>query len=136
MGMTDLTMLQALKHKLKFHNERQRVLTENVANASTPGYRGRDINAPDFFRMAAEVDKTTNVMPVATSRLHLEGRPISNAGAFKDQKTPGYEVTPDGNGITLEEQMMKVTTNQVDYQMATSLYQRSIGLLRTAIGKA
>ena len=44
-------------------------------------------------------------------------------------------MTPDGNSVSLEDQMMKVTQNQMDYQMATSLYARSLGLLKTALGK-
>jgi flagellar basal-body rod protein FlgB len=47
----------------------------------------------------------------------------------------GYEVTPDGNGVVLEEQMMKLSQNQMDYQVATSLYQRSIAILKTAVGR-
>jgi flagellar basal-body rod protein FlgB len=31
--------------------------------------------------------------------------------------------------------MMKVAANQMDYQAATSLYARSLGLIKTAIGK-
>ena len=31
--------------------------------------------------------------------------------------------------------MMKVAANQMDYQAATTLYSRSLGLLKTAIGK-
>ena len=46
-----------------------------------------------------------------------------------------FEITPEGNGITLEDEMMKVTTNMMDYQAATSLYQKSIRILRVALGK-
>jgi flagellar basal-body rod protein FlgB len=31
--------------------------------------------------------------------------------------------------------MMKVAANQMDYQAATTLYSKSLGLLMTAIGK-
>jgi flagellar basal-body rod protein FlgB len=46
-----------------------------------------------------------------------------------------FEITPKGNGITLEDEMMKVTTNMMDYQAATSLYQKSVRILKTALGK-
>ena len=42
---------------------------------------------------------------------------------------------PAGNAVNLEEQMLKVSANQMDYAAATSLYSRSLGLLKTAIGK-
>ena len=47
-----------------------------------------------------------------------------------------FEVTPEGNGVTLEDEMMKVTTNMMDYQAATSLYQKSIKIIKTALGKS
>jgi flagellar basal-body rod protein FlgB len=135
MSISDLPVLQAIREKLKFHEQRQRVLADNVANASTPGYVGRDLKTPDFFRMAVEMRQDQSVLPVATNAMHLPGRALSTMGPFKDQKAAGYEVTPDGNAVSLEQQMMKVTDNQMDYQVATSLYQRSLGLIKTAIGK-
>ncbi len=43
--------------------------------------------------------------------------------------------SPAGNAVNLEDQMLKVSANQMDYAAATSLYSRSLGLLKTAIGK-
>ena len=135
MSMTDLPVLQALKGKLRFHETRQKVLAENVANAETPGYRARDIKAPDFFRMAVEGEGNEGVSTALTNPMHIAGPLIDNSAPFRPEKVGGYEVTPDGNAVSLEDQMMKVTGNQMDFQTVTSLYQRSIGLLKTAVGK-
>ena len=135
MSMTDLPVLQAIKGKLRFHETRQKVLAENVANAETPGYRARDIKAPDFFRMAVEGEGNEGVSTVLTNPMHIAGPLIDNSAPFRPEKVGGYEVTPDGNAVSLEDQMMKVTGNQMDFQTVTSLYQRSIGLLKTAVGK-
>ena len=135
MSMTDIPVLRAIKDKLKYHEARQKVLAENIANADTPGYTGRDIKAPDFFRVAVEGDSSRPVAAVVTSPLHIATTPIGGDTGFRQQKVDGYEVTPDGNSVSLEDQMMKVTQNQMDYQMATSLYARSLGLLKTALGK-
>ncbi|WP_237152570.1 flagellar basal body rod protein FlgB [Oryzibacter oryziterrae] len=135
MSMTDIPMLQAIKAKLKYHELRQKVLAENVANAETPGYQGKDIKPQDFFRVAVEDSDRSGVMPITTSPLHMPGQMITNTGPNKEQTVDGYEVTPDGNSVSLEDQMMKVTDNQMDYQVATNLYQRSLNLLKTAVGK-
>ena len=37
--------------------------------------------------------------------------------------------------MTLEDEMMKVTSNQMDYQAVAALYSRSLGLLKIALGK-
>ena len=47
----------------------------------------------------------------------------------------GFDTRPAGNAVNLEEEMMKVSANQMDYAAATSLYSKSLHLLKTAIGK-
>jgi len=54
---------------------------------------------------------------------------------FADAVRGGYDVRPAGNAVVLEDEMMKVAANQMDYQAATTLYSRSLGLIRAAIGK-
>ena len=135
MSMTDLPVLQALKDKLRFHETRQKVLAENVANAETPGSVARDVKAPNFFRMAVEGEREAGVSTVLTNAMHIAAPVIGNGMPYRSEKVGGYEVTPDGNAVSLEDQMMKVTSNQMDYQTVTSLYQRSLGLLKTAVGK-
>jgi len=49
--------------------------------------------------------------------------------------TPMPEITPSGNSVTVEDEMMKVSSNDMDYQTATALYTRSIRLIRLALGK-
>jgi len=44
-------------------------------------------------------------------------------------------VRPAGNAVSLEDEMLKVAANQMDYQAATSLYSRSLGLIKSAVGK-
>ena len=68
-----------------------------------------------------------------TQPMHFSA--TSGEGAFAAQRMANFEITPEGNGITLEDEMMKVTTNMMDYQAATSLYQKSIRILRVALGK-
>ena len=47
----------------------------------------------------------------------------------------GFEARPSGNAVSLEDEMLKVADNQMDYQAATSLYTRGLGLLKTALGR-
>ena len=67
----------------------------------------------------------------------------SHIGAVRRRRTSfdgdggksGFQTRPAGNAVNLEDQMLKVSANQMDYAAATSLYSRSLGLLKTAIGK-
>ena len=57
------------------------------------------------------------------------------AVSFPTDRRGTFEIRPTGNAVSLEDEMMKVAANQMDYQAATSLYSRSLGLIKTAIGK-
>lgn len=133
MGLMNMPVFAALTDKMRWHQTRQGLLAENVANAETPGYRGRDLAQYDFADRNSAFSSAT-VTTAATQPMHFSVS-SSEGGAFGAQRMANFEITPEGNGITLEDEMMKVTTNLMDYQAATSLYQKSIKILRTAMGK-
>jgi len=133
MGLMNMPVFSALTDKMRWHQTRQGLLAENVANAETPGYRGVDLAQYDFADRASGFS-SASVTTTATQPLHFSVS-SSEGGAFGAQRMANFEITPEGNGVTLEDEMMKVTTNMMDYQAATSLYQKSIKILRTAMGK-
>ena len=69
----------------------------------------------------------------STNPAHITGS--AGNSAFATGGNAKYDVKPAGNAVNLEDEMMKVAANQMDYQAATSLYSRSMGLFRTALGK-
>jgi flagellar basal-body rod protein FlgB len=122
-----------LKSRMLWQQDRQRVLAENVSNADTPGYRARDLSALRFDEQMVAV-----AQPVAlrqTAGGHIAGMAIGGDSQFRSEADRGYEVRPAGNVVSLEDEMMKVAANQMDYQAATALYARSLALLKTAMGK-
>jgi len=134
MALDKIPLFAVLKSKMNWHQTRQTLLAQNVANADTPNYKGRDL-AP--FRVEQALQGGGGLSPLAVSRTsarHIEGHLMSEADSgFAARAEGGWEITPEGNGVVLEEQMMKVTTNAYDYQVASTLYARSLGLLKTAI---
>jgi flagellar basal-body rod protein FlgB len=131
MGIADIPIFSMLRTRMEWHQSRQKVLAENVANADTAGYRPRDLVAPNF-------ERETQRPVIGVSLSTTEGGHIA-AGAtdrapFRS-RAGGYEVRPTGNAVSLEEQMMKVAANQMDFQAATSLYTHSLNLIKTALGR-
>ena len=129
MAIMDIPIFAALRTKLQWHQQRQQVLAQNVANADTPNYRPLDLVAPKFQMTAP------GPAPVRLARTdpgHLAG--FSDAGDFPNNPNQ-YQVRPAGNAVNLEDEMMKVAANQMDYQAATQLYSRSMGLLKLAASK-
>jgi len=134
MAITDIPIFSMLRTRLEWAQQRQRVLAENVANADTPNYRARDLAPPKFDEHGfAGGGAVANVALVRTQAGHLGGSNASQTGFRTTQAA--YERRPGGNAVNLEEEMMKVAANQMDYQAATALYTRSLNLLKIALGK-
>lgn len=135
MGLIDIPILSMLRTRLEWSQERQRVLAENVANGDTPNFRPRDLVAPTFGDPARVVAAPVASVALATTENgHITGA-MSGSSVFQSTREGGYDVRPTGNAVNLEEEMMKVAANQMDYQAVTALYTRSLNLLKSAVGK-
>lgn len=131
MPISDIPILSMLRDRMEWHQERQRVLAENVANADTSNYQAKDLAPTDFSRelSAASVSLAT------TEPGHIGGG--SNGGSqFATEFSGRFEVRPRGNSVTHEDEMMKVASNQMDFDAVSDLYSRSLALIKLAVGKS
>ncbi len=124
MAIGGLPLFDALKARMSWHHARQKVLAENVANADTPGFKPLDVKAPVAARGGLVLARTDGG--------HI---PIGGFDGNDPSRARRFETTPSGNGVNLEDEMLKVAQNNQDYQLAATLYQKSMGLMKIAIGK-
>ncbi len=132
MAITDLPLFGMLRTRMHWHQERQRLLAENVSNADTPKFRPSDLVPPQFDRQQATIS------PIGLNRTassHISGSVASGGSQFQNARAGGYDVRPSGNAVNLEDEMLKVASNQMDYQQATTIYTRSLSLIKAAVGK-
>jgi len=129
MPISDLPIFSTLRTRMQWYQERQQLLAENVANADTPNFRPRDLAPLDFTRPTAGP-----VTLAQTDPSHLAG--LSSTTKFAVERRGDFEVRPAGNAVSLEDEMIKVAANQMDFAMATTLYSRGLNLIKTALGKA
>jgi len=124
-------LINMLKTRMHWHQSRQKLLAENVSNADTPGFQPKDLKVPTFAPTGAA---TGGALAIArTDPGHAAG---ASARPGEDPRfARRFEVTPSGNAVSLEDEMLKVAQNQSDYQLAASLYQKSLQMLRTAVGR-
>ncbi len=129
----DLTILSALKARMHWHQSRQKLLAQNVANSETVGYKPRDLKS--FSKTFADARLAQSaVQPMITSPMHIAGSDAFDDG-FSPQKTKDFETVPSGNAVSLEDEMTKLAENQMDYQAAISIYTSSMNYLKIALGK-
>ena len=129
MAITDLPLFSMLRTRMQWHQERQRLLAENVSNSDTQGYRPRDLTPLQFDRTMP------TLAAIGLDRTEAAHIASSNASSNQASRFGGYDARPTGIAANLEDEMIKVAANQMDYQAATTLYTKSLGLIKIAIGK-
>lgn len=133
MPISDIPLFAMLRTRMQWHQERQHVLADNVANADMPKFRPRDLVPPRMEQLSASAKGSLGVTQTAST--HIAGLSGGGSGAQFQTSGAGYETRPSGNAVDLEDEMIKVAANQMDFQAATTLYTRSLNLLKTALGK-
>lgn len=133
MDIGQIPLFAALSKRMSWLTARQTVLAENVANANTPGYQAKDLKELDFKSLIGNggtsgsgllqlaADQPGHIAPSAPST------PAPIVKVVDDQSL-------DGNGVSLESQMMKVSTNAADYSLITTLYKQNISMIKTVLG--
>lgn len=138
MEINDLPFFKLVGRRMDWLVARQKVLAQNVANADTPNYRTRDLKpmAFDDLLRVARNDGIASLSPTRTNVAHL-GAAGARGGAPQEVVEPpdNADFSLSGNTVDMEDQLMKVAQTDMDYQVATNLYRKYLGLFRTALGR-
>ena len=130
MDIGKIPLLEAITRRMSWLGERQSVLAENVANADTPGYTAKDVKPPSFAEL---VSGAAEKLPLAITNAG-DMQPPGDTSGFKIVAQQTSERAPDGNAVSLESQMMKISDTANDYALTTSLYRQQLGLLKMVLG--
>lgn len=135
MTTESISLFKALGAKMDYLGQRQRVISQNIAHADTPGYRPQDLTPVDFGAFLKNMDgaKSQNVRLETTSPQHMLPGGVAGDAKEKKQKET-YEVAPAGNAVIMEEQLMNSGQNVMDYNLMTSLYQKHVRMIQISIG--
>jgi flagellar basal-body rod protein FlgB len=134
MNLPDIPLLSMLRERMSWLNQRQDTLTQNVANADTPGYVAHDLKPLDF---SEELKKAESPAQTAGQLMLTDPRHMSistSTQPFDDVEVRDTEGSPNGNSVSLEQEMIKVSDTQAEFQAATNLYAKTITMMKTAIG--
>src|SRR6202012_4614736 len=135
MELPDIPLLSMLKTRMTWLNQRQDVLSQNVANADTPGYVAHDLQPVDFSQALQDASSgapSGSAMRITDPR-HISINP-SKASQFDDYESRDVESSPNGNSVSLEMEMIKVSDTQAQFQAAANLYAKAMTMMKTAIG--
>ena len=116
---------------------RHKVLSQNIANLNTPGYKADEVDIPKTINGLADRQKLKrkSISLATTSSKHMVGRNHSN-NKFATQKLKDpYEIKPNGNNVSLAQQITKISQNQTGYDTAIKAYSSNNSLISTVLGK-
>lgn len=115
MNLDAPNLFELASHRLKWLSDRQKVVSENIANADTAGYRAREVEGFDeYLRIADGVGESPD------------------AAIFEAETVWGEDLS--GNNVSLEEQLLQATETAGQYRVAANLYRKAHDMIRAVSG--
>ena len=105
---------------------RQGVISTNIANADTPGYRAKVL--PDFGSVMQGFEQ---LRTTRAGHLESQGMLVTQA---RPERAPDTQ-KPNGNTVSLEHQMMHAARARLDHDTALAVYASARNILRASLGR-
>ena len=131
MNIEDRT-IKALANSLNFRQMRQDLISSNIANAETPGYKAKKIDFEEALARAIDLDNQQSLRTSDQEHFNVGG------GGFDNLEPTIYDnpngvVSEDGNTVDREEEMANMAENKILYDTSVALLNKKLGLLRYSI---
>ncbi|MEM0937184.1 MAG: FlgB family protein [Pseudomonadota bacterium] len=129
--MFDQLEIMKVSHGLSRHAAaRQAAVAQNIANVNTPGYQR--VAVPSFAELHAA--RMPGDALRATRAGHLEFE--ASFAPPVPQVVRGGSAGLDGNTVSLEDEIVSAAELRQQHDMAVSVYQTALSILRTSLGRA
>jgi len=127
---------------MHWNEARQKVLSQNISNADTPNYTPMDIKPLDFKALlkgsasslpGAATSGSVQLSTTNPTHISLNGGSASSGIPAATKEKDPYEISPSGNAVILEEQLLKMNQNYTDHHLTTTIYQKNIDMLKDSL---
>jgi flagellar basal-body rod protein FlgB len=127
--LSGIDLFRTAADRMRYLTQRQTVIGRNIANTDTPGYKALDVPA---YTPAGSAKGPLAL--VRTEPGHLSAPNTTAAAATAPSVASSlYGEKPNGNTVSLEEQMVKATDVANSFALASSAYAKSISLMKIGI---
>ena len=116
MNWIESPTMQRVEHYLDLVTFRHELISSNLANVDTPGYRTQDVDFENEVRRADQ---------------RLENDPVSP----HVQEVRGLIERPDGNNVSLDRETMALAQVQLQYRAGVELLRNEIHMVQLAINE-
>jgi flagellar basal-body rod protein FlgB len=116
MPLVDSTQ-QLLEAAMRGSWQRQTAITNNIANADTPGYKPQEVSFESALQNAVSGGESPEEIQFQT-------------------ETKSVEAGPNGTGVSVDEESAKLAENGLDYEALTQVAGARDSIIRSALGAA
>jgi flagellar basal-body rod protein FlgB len=125
--MMTISLIQLASARLGYLSDTQNMLAGNLANIDTPNFQPAGIVAfSDYLQnsagQGAMLQNDPNDLP-----------PLSDP-SIASQAAGAAQHSPDGNAVSLDQQLVAIAKNDTEQQFAANLYQSYMGMFKTTLG--
>jgi flagellar basal-body rod protein FlgB len=110
--MTVLSVIGVAQLKAEWLSQRQVVLSQNIANVNTPGFKPRDLAGFNHVLQSLE-------MPIEGGNTSGAGHDLFNR--LKSFEVKSSETLVSGNSVSLEDELLKVNETNSQYSFSTNV---------------
>ena len=128
-GLFDPT-IRALNQNLNLRLENQNVISSNIANADTPGYKAKTANFEQAMRDAMDMEDTIKLDAPESTHIGSKGPEDVQADVYDDPN--GIEAL-DGNTVDRAGEMVKMKENQILYNASIESLRKKLAMLEYGI---
>lgn len=108
---------------------RQNAINQNIANADTPGFRARDVEP---FATSYQAETATPLKSTRAGHLSLD----RSLRAELHERADPDEMSPDGNTVSLEDEMVRAVEVKRQHDLALGIYKSALNVMRTSLGRS
>ena len=128
----DGTMRQ-MERFLDLAAQRQSLISSNLANVDTPGYKALDL---DFKTELETVKEEQDARAVLTNNRHIAiGVDRKGNQAVSPEEVEGLTLRNDLNNINVDREMTQLSTNALKFSMVAQLLAGTIRTIKNAINE-
>ncbi len=135
MDLKNLTVFSLANQNMRYLSAREKVLAENIANASTPNYLAKDIEKPSFLTEVQSAKANINLRVTNAKHfgeLKSQTDRVNDKGFAVYTPQPKDALTIDGNGVILEDQMNEASKASSEYKRMITIYNSYKNMLSVA----
>jgi flagellar basal-body rod protein FlgB len=121
-SMIDTAMTEALGQFLDVDVARYKLITMNMANVDTPGYKTRDLDFHAELGRAAMSEASATDAGAVAAAFSPVARPVR-----------GLMERPDGNNVTVERESLLLAETQMKFNLGVQLVKDQFHVISTAI---